>query len=116
MIEESILISIRKAIGIDEDYMGFDTELIIAINSALFSLSQLGVGLDSGYSISGEEETWSDFFGELTNFEAVKSYILLKTRVEFDPPGTSFLLASSDNMIKEYEWRLSAQAELGETL
>ena len=35
----------------------------------------------------------------------------LKVKVAFDPPSSSFVLASFENQIKEMEWRLNVQAE-----
>ena len=45
-MEESILISIKKLLGITKDDTDFDTDIIIHINSVLAVLSQLGVGPD----------------------------------------------------------------------
>ena len=41
---ESILTSIKKLVGIAEDYTVFDTDFIIYINSAFATLNQLGIG------------------------------------------------------------------------
>lgn len=56
-MEESILISIKKMLGLQEEYTPFDTEIVIFINSALFKLMQLGVGPSTGFEITGMEET-----------------------------------------------------------
>ena len=44
---DSILRTIKKMIGgvEDDDFTGFDTDLIVHINSALRILNQLGVGM-----------------------------------------------------------------------
>ena len=49
---DSILTSIKKLLGITEDYEHFDEDLIMHINSVFMILSQLGVGPASGFSIS----------------------------------------------------------------
>ena len=41
---ESILTSIKKMLGIDEEYTHFDADVIMDINSVLMILTQLGVG------------------------------------------------------------------------
>ncbi|NIW34588.1 hypothetical protein GWM83_03400, partial [Candidatus Bathyarchaeota archaeon] len=45
---DSILLSIKESLGVEKDYSGFDGEIIMSINSAIFSLGQLGVGPTGG--------------------------------------------------------------------
>ena len=47
MDAESILTSIKKLLGIAEDYTQFDVDLIIHINTVLSILGQIGVGDES---------------------------------------------------------------------
>ena len=42
-MDESILVSIKKLLGIAEDYNYFDQDIIMHINAALMILTQLGV-------------------------------------------------------------------------
>lgn len=107
---DSILKSIKKLLGITEEYTHFDPDIIMHINSAFFTLNQLGVGPDSPFVISGVEDEWSDFNSN-TDLESVKSYIYLKVRVLFDPPTNSSLLSSIQENIKELEWRLNVQVD-----
>lgn len=109
---ESILDSIRTAIGIEEENPDFDNDLIIHINSMFNFLTQCGVGPVEGFSISDETSKWSDFVTG-TNFNMVKSYMILKTRLLFDPPASSFVLTAWKEEIAEIEWRLKEQAEEG---
>jgi hypothetical protein len=108
---ESILVSIRAGLGIQQDYDGFDDEIIMAINSAIMSLNQLNVGPEAGFSVTGIDETWADLIDTATDIAGVKSYILLKTRLEFDPPSTSFAIGAIERQIKELEWRLFVQVD-----
>ena len=109
---ESILTSIKKLIGITEDYKHFDTDLIIHINSVFMILSQMGIGPDNGFSISDETTTWNDYLPEGDkNFEAVKTYMYLKTRIVFDPPQSSSTMEAMKQTISELEWRLNVEAE-----
>lgn len=48
-IIESILTSIKKMLGITEEYEHFDSDLIMHINSVFMILTQLGVGPPSGF-------------------------------------------------------------------
>lgn len=87
---ESILQSIKKLIGITEDYTHFDADIIIYINSVFMILNQLGIGLPNGFSISDDTSTWTDYLPEDNkNFEAVKTYMYLKIKLIFDPPDYS---------------------------
>ena len=61
-ISESILISIKKLLGIDESYTHFDPDIIIHINSVFSILTQMGVGPANGFSISGKDESGPDLF------------------------------------------------------
>lgn len=113
---ESILTSIKKMLGIVEEYTHFDQDLIIHINSVLMILTQMGVGPSTGFSISDETATWEDFLGTDTRFESVKSYIYLKVRLLFDPPQSSALIESTNKLISELEWRLFVAADPVETI
>lgn len=112
---DSILTSIKKMLGIEQEYTQFDLDIILNINSVLMTLSQLGVGPETGFAIIGAEETWDDFLGDRTDLESVKSYIYLKVRLLFDPPTSSFVLEAMERQINEFEWRLNVQAEGGVT-
>ena len=105
---ESILISIKKLLGISEDYTQFDADIIMHINSALMILNQIGVGPETPASITDQMNTWQDTLGDITNIEAVKSYIYLRVRLLFDPPAGSALEALN-RQIDEFEWRLHIQ-------
>lgn len=107
-MEESILTSIKKLIGLSEDYEAFDLDIIMAINTAFFTLWQLGVGGDPSKPFTIEDDTakWSDFidFGKM---EMCKTYVSLRVRMIFDPPTSSFLADAINGQIKEYEVRLT---------
>lgn len=109
---ESILTSIKKLLGIDENYTHFDSDLIMHINSVLSILTQLGVGPPNGFSITGNGEKWNDFIQkENLNLSLVKSYMHLKVKLLFDPPLSSAVIESINKQISEFEWRLNVAAE-----
>ncbi len=104
---ESILTSIKKLLGITEDYPYFDTDIILHINSVFTIINQLGLGPKDGFIISGKDEVWSDFIEEPKICEAIKTYVYLKVRLLFDPPQSSALIEAINRSISEFEWRLS---------
>ena len=109
---DSILISIKKMLGIAEDYTHFDADIIMHINSVFSTLKQLGVGPSNGFRIVDENDLWSDFLpSDDYSMESVKTYMYLKVRLVFDPPTSSAAITAMQEMAKEYEWRLNASAE-----
>lgn len=106
-MENSILLSIKKLLGIDAEYDIFDQDLIMHINSTLSILNQLGIGPSNGFSISDSSAVWSDFIDNDPRLESVKSYIYMKVKMLFDPPTSSALIESTNKLISELEWRLS---------
>ena len=108
---ESILTSIKKLLGIMEDYEHFDTDIIIHINSTFMILTQLGVGPSEGFAIKDKTATWDDFITDSTQLEAIKSYVYLKVKLIFDPPSSSAVMESMNRMISEYEWRLNVAVD-----
>lgn len=113
-MEQSILTSTKKILGIDEEYTVFDLDIITHINTAFSTLTQLGVGPSSGFMIEDESATWGDFLGEDLELNSVKSYVFLRVRMLFDPPATSYLISAQEKQIQELEWRLNTHREESE--
>ena len=111
---DSILISIKKLLGITEDYQQFDQDLMIHINSVFSILTQLGVGPEKGFSIKDENAVWSDFIQEEPRLESIKSYVYLKVKLLFDPPLGSAVIESTNRLIRELEWRINVTVDPGE--
>lgn len=112
---ESILTSIKKLLGIQEEHDHFDQELIIHINSVIMGLTQMGVGPTEGFSIKDEDTTWDEFVSDNDQFHAVKTYIYLKVRLIFDPPASAAIIEAINRSINELEWRLNVNAERNKT-
>jgi hypothetical protein len=110
-MEESILISTKKILGLDKDYTPFDLDVTTHINAAFSILNQLGVGPVEGFMIEDETALWSDFAVPLNQLSLIKTYVYLKVRSLFDPPSTSYLITATNDHIKEYEWRLNSFRE-----
>lgn len=103
-MNDSILITIKKLLGLSEDYHAFDTDVIVHINSSFWRLRQLGVGRDN-FKITGPDETWSDYLGEdIGKMEIVKSWIWMNVRLLFDPPtNNASLLGKYQEQLEKYE-------------
>lgn len=110
-INESILNSIKKLLGIAEEYDVFDMDIVMHINSVFNTLSQLGLHPTDGFQIEDETTTWAEYIDDQKLFNSVKTYVYLKVRLLFDPPTTSFAIESFSKQIAEYEWRINVQIE-----
>ena len=108
---ESILTSIKKLLGIPEEYEHFDGDIILHINSVFMILNQLGVGPKEVYRIADKEDHWLDFVTDYDDLDAVKSYVYLRVKQLFDPPQSSIIMESQNRLIQELEWRLNVKAE-----
>lgn len=113
---ESILTSIKKLLGIAEEYTHFDADLIMHINSVFSILTQIGVGPAEGFSIKDESSVWSDFVPEKSKWELIKSYMYMKVKLLFDPPLNSAVIESANRIISEFEWRILVAAESEKTI
>lgn len=110
---ESILTSIKKMLGISEEYTHFDEVLITHINSALAVLGQLGVGPSEGFSIEDDGAVWSDFVPDMAKLQFIKTYVCQKVKLLFDPPQSSAAIQALNESIKEFEWRINVQVDPG---
>lgn len=110
VIDESILNSIKKLLGINTTETVFDQDIALHINSVFANLVQMGVGPSSGYMITNADNKWSEFCGDdLLLLNNVKTYMYLKVKLVFDPPQSSALLEAMNSQIKEIEWRMYVQ-------
>lgn len=105
-MEESILTSIKKLLGITEDYTHFDQDIVLQINSAFSTLNQLGVGPEAGFSISDASSVWTDFIND-ARLNFAKTFVQIKVKLAFDPPTSATLMDSYNRQLDELTWRLS---------
>lgn len=110
-MNESILTSVKKTLGLAADYTAFDEELVLFINGVLADLHQIGVGPVDGFAITGPDETWEQFMGTDKAFNNVLTYVGLRARLLFDPPESSYGLTSFQEQINKAEWRISEHRE-----
>ena len=111
---DSILRTIKKMIGLPlKDFGQFDLDLIVHINAAFNTLTQLGVGPVEGFTITGLDEVWDDFVTD-QRLDMIKSYIYMKVRLAFDPPSSSTVIEAFNKQIAEFEWRLNVAVDPSE--
>lgn len=110
-MDDSILNTIRTLLVGDEDDTSFDDELIVDINAALNNLTDVGVGPEEGFIITGSTEAWEDFIEDHKLLERVKNYVKLETRLLFDPPTASYVLESMQKKADEALWRINVTVD-----
>lgn len=104
-VRSSILLSVKKVIGIVPEVTSFDEDIIMHINSAFFKLKQLNV-FQTPYNISDDRETWSDCLGEdEAKLSAVKTYVTLYVKYIFDPNTNGTLHNAMKSELTEMEQR-----------
>ena len=111
-LEDSILKTVREAMGLGVDDTSFDSELLIHINASLARINQNGVG--NLVLVSDDTVTWKDFIGEVEVgsdiFHLVPLFVSLNTKLIFDPPPPSTVeqyARSCDELL----WRLKITSE-----
>lgn len=111
-MEQSILKSTKKMLGLEPDDTSFDLDIITHINSAFSVLHDLGVGPELGFVIEDGSEVWDDFqVVDPIKASKIKTCVFFRTRLGFDPPTQSFLIDAIKAQLQEAEWRLSTNRE-----
>lgn len=110
-MNESIFTTIKTLLDVPADDDSFDADILTYINSAFYSLRQIGVGPKDGFVITGADQTWSEFSTNASLISEVKTYIQQKVRLLFDPPNNSFLVSAIQENLKELEFRLNMDGE-----
>ena len=111
--DDSILLTIKHMLGgAAENSDHFDTDIKVAVNSALMTLHQIGVGPKNGLSVKDETTLWDQLLVNGDQLEAAKEYIYIKARLVFDSSSlSSAVMETLKQIAKEDEWRLMVGAD-----
>lgn len=114
---EGIIVTIRKAMGLNEDDSSFDTDLLIHVNSAIVTLNQNGIGQSI---MINDTTTWQELKKEGREksdeaFPMLVGYVKLFTKLLFDPPPPS-AVEYHKNSKDEMLWRLRLVYDVEEIL
>ena len=107
----SVLNTTKKLLGLDADDDSFDSDICIGINSAILTLSQLGLEGNEGFIVTDDTQEWSDYLNDNKLLPMVQQYIHLKTKMSFDPPQNSIVGENLKQIITELEWRIRMVSE-----
>lgn len=111
----SILYTIKKGCGLDPTYTAFDEDIIMHTNTIFMLLNQLGVGPKDPFTITDESATWDQFISDPEKLPAVKTYIVQRVRMLFDPPTNGTVMSAVKESIAELEWRLNVHVDPEDT-
>lgn len=91
-LETSILRTIAGMFQIetDDELMAYQQDLMIHINSAISTLTQIGLGPEDGYEITGTDEKWIELTKGNKLYGMAKQFIYLDVALVFDIPENSF--------------------------
>lgn len=112
-MEDSILLSVKKHLGIADEDTGFDEDILQDINTTFGVLTQLGVGPKEGYSISDSSATWTDYFAGNGLLHMVKSYMNIKVKILFDTNCSSSVISALKEEADMLEWRINVMVDPG---
>lgn len=108
--KELVFDSVKKMIGFTKDYEAFDLDLLTEINSIFVILYQIGV---DEVSTIDENTTWASLNLTPETLNLVKSYVVAKCRLAFDPPQSGILKETLKDRISELEFRINVSADHG---
>lgn len=106
-----ILDSVKRPLGIPAEVTEFDIDITMHVNSAFFSLNQLGIGPETPFYIDSTT-TWSSFETSIPK-HVVLDYVFLKTKMVFDPPTSSSVVEAYNDRISELEFRMNVAVDTG---
>lgn len=108
-MENSILRSVKKTLGIEPNDTSFDLDVITHINSVFSNLAQIGPGPEDGFMIEDDTAMWDDFLIGDRLLNNVKTYVFLCVRLIWDPPATSFAITAMERQKDEMAWRIGVE-------
>ena len=94
----SILNDIKHALGILPEDTAFDSDVILHTNTAISTLTQLGVGPVEGFAVRTAAEEWSQFADD-PRLSAVQSFIFLTVKLMFDPPASGYATLAMERQL-----------------
>lgn len=108
----SILETIKQLLGIPASDKGFDTDIIVHINTSFMFLNQMGVGPEIPFRISDSSATWEDFTEDSKLYDGAQTFVFLQVKMSFDPAANSFTQTALKAQSDEIAWRLTSNYDM----
>ena len=111
-MRSSILETIKDYCLVPQETTVFDWQLCAQINSAFFTLFELG-GSESPFMIEDDTSEWTDFTDNPLLLAVVPDYVQQVVKLKFDPPANSFVVNQMKDEITELTSRISYAVDPG---
>lgn len=102
----SILDDIRQTVGPGDGSDVFDRDLKIALNAAIADLLDVGVHNSAAFVVTGDSETWEQLLDDGVQEEDAKTYVMLQTKITFDPPANGTVMQAYKEQSDKCLWRV----------
>lgn len=109
-MSDTIMETVKKAIGVPPVVTDFDDVIQMHINAALGTMYQLAT-FDSPVYLETGDEQWTDITSSSQQLSLVQEYVSLKTRMAFDPPQSGSYSTALDDRIAELEFRINVEGD-----
>ena len=106
-----ILTEVKRMLEIEQETTEFDIDITSHVNSAFFSLFEIGVGPSTPFYID-TSTTW-DEFETIIPKSIILDYLYLKTKMIFDPPASSSAIDAFKDRLSELEFRMNIYTDNG---
>jgi hypothetical protein len=101
-----------SSVPTDEDF--FNKELLVWINSAVSTMSTLGVTEFDNLVVRMNTD-WPSFSGNETLLGLCQAYVAAKVKLAFDPPSIGALNQTLREHVRELEGRIELQVTGGDS-
>ena len=105
-----ILEDVKSSLGVDVNNLGFDSELLMYVNSVRATLVQLGVS-DLELDTVTVDTEWP-VFDSLVLQDTVKHYIVLRVKESFDPIANQAIAETMSSQATILEGRIAHEIEV----
>jgi hypothetical protein len=109
---DSVLDSVKQALGLSPDSTSFDLEVTMHINAVIGFLQGIGVNNNGALYVSDNTTHWVSITSRQDLINLTKTYMFLKVKSIFDPPANPKVIDAMERQILEFEWRLQHMAEM----
>ena len=60
-VDDSILLSIKKMLGMEPEFTQFDSDIILYINTIIQVLYQIGLDIPDGFTVIDQHNLWTEY-------------------------------------------------------
>lgn len=104
---KNVLLDVKQNIGVADSNTVFDEIIITGISGGIATLNQLDCMLCQ--TLITPSATWDKLVNSKYEsiFPLIKQFIILHTKLIFDPPTSSVLTQTIKSEISQLEWRIN---------